>query len=415
MTTPPSREQLLHLLAEAAELEHNLLCSYLFALFSLKTGADEDLESHELSAVQCWRKHLLGVCVEEMTHLAQVANLSVALGVRPHFNRPNLPVAPGYHPAAVVVELTRFDLDTLDHLIFLERPEGVALEDGTSFVPTLPYVRSHRSDGLMPGAPEYETIGEFYEILRRGLVAYARAHGERALLLGPEDVQLCADEVGGGALRVVRTLDDACRAIDDIVRQGEGARQDSEASHYARFREIRAEFQALQEARPAFDPARRVGRNPVMRAPTAPGRTHVTAGRAGRVLDAANSLYAFMLRCLMQCYETPRSAARPRSGIVGATFSAMKALSSVASELTSMPAAENDGAVRAGVSFAMLRAVEGVAPGVQASALLKERLDDIRRSVPELGLSAHGAGRLAGSLDDIAAHLDRLSPDGPRL
>jgi hypothetical protein len=34
----PSKERLLHLLAEAAELEHNLLCSYLFAQFGLKDG-----------------------------------------------------------------------------------------------------------------------------------------------------------------------------------------------------------------------------------------------------------------------------------------------------------------------------------------------------------------------------------------
>ena len=32
----PSREQLLHSLYEAAELEHNLMCTYLYAAFSLK-------------------------------------------------------------------------------------------------------------------------------------------------------------------------------------------------------------------------------------------------------------------------------------------------------------------------------------------------------------------------------------------
>ncbi len=30
------REQLIHVLTEAAEIEHNLLCSYLYAAFSLK-------------------------------------------------------------------------------------------------------------------------------------------------------------------------------------------------------------------------------------------------------------------------------------------------------------------------------------------------------------------------------------------
>ena len=35
-----TREQLLHLLAEAAEIEHTLMCSYLFAAFSLKRAGE---------------------------------------------------------------------------------------------------------------------------------------------------------------------------------------------------------------------------------------------------------------------------------------------------------------------------------------------------------------------------------------
>jgi hypothetical protein len=33
---PPSREQLLYWLHEAAEIEHQLMCCYLYAAFSLK-------------------------------------------------------------------------------------------------------------------------------------------------------------------------------------------------------------------------------------------------------------------------------------------------------------------------------------------------------------------------------------------
>ncbi|HSO41822.1 MAG TPA: ferritin-like domain-containing protein [Rhodospirillales bacterium] len=35
------REQLFHLLAEAAEIEHTLMCSYLYAAFSLKTRSGD--------------------------------------------------------------------------------------------------------------------------------------------------------------------------------------------------------------------------------------------------------------------------------------------------------------------------------------------------------------------------------------
>jgi hypothetical protein len=94
-----SREHVLHVLAEAAELEHNLLCSYLYAAFSLKRSDAEGLAAHELAAVSRWRASILAVCMEEMAHLAQIGNLMLALGARPHFDRPNLPVPPGYHPA----------------------------------------------------------------------------------------------------------------------------------------------------------------------------------------------------------------------------------------------------------------------------------------------------------------------------
>jgi hypothetical protein len=58
--------------------------------------------------------------------------------VTPHFQRPNFPVVPGYHPAGVVVSLAPFDPATLDHFVFLERPEGVDAKDGAGFDPPPP-------------------------------------------------------------------------------------------------------------------------------------------------------------------------------------------------------------------------------------------------------------------------------------
>ena len=42
---PISRESLVHQLYEAAELEHNLMCTYLYAAFSLKSGTEEGLSA----------------------------------------------------------------------------------------------------------------------------------------------------------------------------------------------------------------------------------------------------------------------------------------------------------------------------------------------------------------------------------
>jgi hypothetical protein len=72
-----SREQLLHLLAEAAEIEHTLMCSYLYAAFSLKSGEEDGLSRSEARAVEAWRRAIMDVAVQEMGHLLMVANLAM--------------------------------------------------------------------------------------------------------------------------------------------------------------------------------------------------------------------------------------------------------------------------------------------------------------------------------------------------
>ena len=47
-----SREELVYLLGEACELEHGLMCEYLYAQFSLKRATDEGLTPEQLARVQ---------------------------------------------------------------------------------------------------------------------------------------------------------------------------------------------------------------------------------------------------------------------------------------------------------------------------------------------------------------------------
>ena len=88
------REALIYMLCEAAELEHGIMCQYLFAAFSLKQSTDEGLTEAELAAVTRWRKQISHVATQEMLHLALVHNLLSAIGAAPHLARPNFP-APG--------------------------------------------------------------------------------------------------------------------------------------------------------------------------------------------------------------------------------------------------------------------------------------------------------------------------------
>jgi hypothetical protein len=68
-----------------------------------------------------------------MSHLSLVANLFSALGGSPHFMRPNFPVSPGLYPSDMVIELAPFDLKTIEHFIFLERPASQEISDGDTF------------------------------------------------------------------------------------------------------------------------------------------------------------------------------------------------------------------------------------------------------------------------------------------
>jgi hypothetical protein len=54
-----SRVQLFSALSEAAELEHNLLCLYLYAASSLKRTQAEGVTAGQLEAIARWRRVIL--------------------------------------------------------------------------------------------------------------------------------------------------------------------------------------------------------------------------------------------------------------------------------------------------------------------------------------------------------------------
>ena len=83
------REALIYMLCEAAELEHGIMCQYLFAASSLKQRQDEGITAEELDAARRWRRVISHVATEEMLHLTLVQNLLAAIGAAPHLSRPS--------------------------------------------------------------------------------------------------------------------------------------------------------------------------------------------------------------------------------------------------------------------------------------------------------------------------------------
>lgn len=357
------------MLVEAAEIEHNLLCSYLYAAFSLRAQG-EGIEDEEAAAVKRWRRSILDVAVQEMGHLATVNNLIVSIGGTPHFDRPNFPVPPGYHPPGFELRLTPFDESTLEHFIFLERPEGAPLEDPAPFQKPGKPPRKPPPDALTPSSGDYETIGDFYGNVRDRLRLLAAQRGERAFLRGQP--QLGADVVGMKGVVAIEDLASALAALKFIVEQGEGGREGATDSHFARFCAIREEWSALKARRPGFVPAHPAAKDPVMRLP-AKGleRVWINDKEAAQVLDLGNALYGIVLLLLAQLYR-PMEAAEKKV-ITGAAIGLMHALSRTGCALARMPASPDRPGVNAGLSFAVPRT-----SGPRADlSLIVERLCDL--------------------------------------
>lgn len=404
-SVPASREQLWGVLFEAAEIEHNLMCCYLYAMFSLKTSVDEGVTEEELAAIKRWRGEILDVAIEEMAHLAIVSNILSALGAPAHFGRQNFPIAPGYHPAGVVVKLAPFNVQTLDHFIYLERPDTVEMADGEGFAPERDYVRTLASDRLMSATMDYATVGKLYQAIEDGISGLAASIGEDALFVGDEAHQIGPDVVALPNLTIVRCVKSAIAAIDAIVRQGEGSEAGVEDSHFQRFLKIRAEYQALLAARPDFKPGRVAAHNPVMRKPPLPeGKMWINAAPASELLDIGNAIYNHSLRCLALSYTGVDKAAQ--RSLVNAAIELMRILTPVAERLTALPANEEHPGCTAGLSFATLRSAAALPPAEGAIPVLTERLHQIGARATWLAAHQEDEAELA---EVTATQLERLA------
>jgi hypothetical protein len=400
------REQLIYLLTEAAEIEHGLMCTYLYAGWSLKQSATESLSPEQFAAIERWRKEIRSVAMEEMAHLATVNNLLMSIGSPPHFRRQNFPVPAGYHPASLVVRLAPLTRDTLAHFVYLERPEGMEMAQAKGFESPSDYQRRPHATRLTPTAEDYDTVGHLYRGIEQGFQALADRLGERALFAGDPDAQLGPDIMDLPGLVTVTDLQSAVKAIDVIIEQGEGGRRDAQESHYARFVAMAREYDAFLREDPGFTPHRDVAADPLMFAPIAgaPG-CHIDARASARVLDLANATYGLMLRLLASGTGIAQAGkARRRLEIDGAV-GLMHVLHALSVLLTTSPASAEPYPL-AGMNFHLPRSGLALPQPGAGAALLAERANEIALALEALAASVPGLdAKLANTLRELAASL----------
>jgi CDGSH-type Zn-finger protein/uncharacterized Fe-S cluster protein YjdI len=372
-----TREKLLHALYEAAELEHNLMCTYLYAAFSLRSGENEGLSPAEAAAVASWRAAIIGVAIEEMGHLTAVWNITSALGGSPRFGRGNFPLDPGGLPAGIVVKLAPFNTAVLQHFIYLERPDGSNEPDGEGFVTEFQFRRTNARERLVPIGIDYETVGSFYATLGENLRRFVDHHGEAAAFCGDPKLQLSPTEIELMGAKPVICAKTALSAFAAIVEQGEGAPSSSLGSHYQKFIAIRTQLAELTSANPDFTPAFPAATNPVQRTPMRPaGRVWIENEEAAATVDLANSAYALMLRLIAYSYSVPRPSAE-KSLAVDLALGTMRAMTSLGERAARLPAGPSNPQCNAGVSFAILRDAAPLPRGPGARRYFTERLAEL--------------------------------------
>jgi Ferritin-like len=215
-----TREELVYLLGQACEIEHGLMCEYLYAQFSLKRATDEGLTAGQLVRVRAWEAAMISVIKQEMPHLALATNILTAIGAAPHFERPNFPILSHWYPPRVQIALVPFGERALRHFIYLERPEGMALDDAAGFAADQHAQPLTVEDaGLVAVPEEWQTVGHLYRGIEAGLASLCARYGEDAVFIGPTRAQADTDIFEWPELTAVTDLASARPAIETIVER----------------------------------------------------------------------------------------------------------------------------------------------------------------------------------------------------
>jgi hypothetical protein len=409
------REQLWSLLVEAAQIEHMIMCQYLYACFSLKTDPDEGLTAEQGDAVARWQQTLTGIAIEEMLHLALVMNVMTAIGAAPSLSRPNFPRHSEFLPPGVEFALLPFGGDSLTHFLYLERPEGMERVDAAEFIPAAPHPAPVGQAEVMPRLQGFLTVGHLYRGIEQGLSDLVAQLGERVLFVGEPRAQATPERFRWPQLIAVTDLASARAALEEIIEQGEGARGDWRPAHHGRFFGIWNEYQKLREQDPSFEPAR-----PVMPAFTQQpydideAVPQPTEPLTRQVAELFNLGYEVLLQVLTRFFTHTDETDEQLDALVQAAFGIMGGvLKPLGTALTRLPMGPGNRGRAAGAAFQMYYQMGNFVPWRHAAwVLLAERAAVLSRQcaetaaqdgVPEAVSSAAAAA--AAISDQLAGYL----------
>jgi len=407
------RKELTYLLSQAAELEHGLMCEYLYAAFSLKSAASPGLRADQLAAVERWRGMILGIAAEEMLHWAMVQNLLTAVGSAPYVSRPHMPHQARGYPPGVQVRLLPFGEAALQHFVYLERPEGMEGADAEGFQAAGPPPAPMRAEEIIPRGQDFATVGHLYRSIERGLAYLADKLGEDRLFIGPAFQQADEAAFGWPDLQPITVLEGANRAIERIVEQGEGARGDWADAHYGRFLAVLHDYRAMRKEDPAFEPAHPVAAAAVRGVEGFEPEVYISDPTTGACSDLFNAVYELLLQMIARYFafghETPDQRQVLAHTAVDLMFEAIKPLGLL---LAALPVGPDHPGVTAGASFQLPYRASFLLPHRRSAWLrFAERLDELAGFAASLQPAAGAdtvaavSGALGQAASDLMAHI----------
>ncbi len=447
-----TREDLLDALSVAAELEHLLLCQYLFAAYTLKRSPGEGLDQVQLSKAREWGSSVTLIARQEMEHLGLVMNMRSSIGGEPYFKRPNFPQKLDYFGRSELKQtLTPLERDTVARFRFFEQPHPApgadycqaprsatdaeraarlgelhAVERDGGFFPEpelLASATARRRDGAL-GAVSFSSIQDLYLQIWLGFFVVAAELGEQALFDGDPNRQIWGgpgspyagsmNDLNQYGVDIVGVTDLASMsfAVFEILFQGEGLfapKSYVEHTHYCLFSAILAEM----DARPGLVVCRPVVQNPLTRMHpdiSAPGEVNLI--ERPETLELAvltNALYELMLYLLLVLYGAENLTPAQRVALTDAAFFPLMTMfiRPLAEILTQLPAFETRPG-NAGPGF------ELSAPELRLGAAKLDPIGFIQRRL-DSAVAAFGALSILDMRDRYPAIVERLRYIGENL
>ena len=270
MANEDKRAALLAQLQTAFELEWSTIPPYMVAILSMKLTANRQAANL-----------IRGVMMEEMLHMALVANVLNAVGGTVHISPRNVPSYPRrlFEGRDFPINLAPFSAENVATFMKIEEP--------------------------------LTSVGEFYKSILALLEELDRAGG---LFTGDPARQLYDDYYWGGGNQIipVKDLDSAKKALAIVAGKGEGAgdrppftpEHPLQMAHYYRFAEIHYQRLYLPTDDPAKPPtgeALPIDYSAVYPIKINPKAADYAPGsKLANLNDAFNSRYTMMLRQLHQ-------------------------------------------------------------------------------------------------------------------